>query len=233
MLWKGPLDKAIAKIEATKVLVRSLSLSTRILFVNVFIVSLFSYIALFFVLPKAIWGQFRAAVLKVFPFNGTAYPYEALVCGKQIFSIKPPLKDVWAFNVSLLAVRSRLFTNTSGNYHTLPYIKLAKNNMFIKDHRDAAAVDFWRSRHLPDGRLLPPSPPTSSEVYKVLVEDVYLEDALSHCNNKLQNFLGNSTGPPPPLPSPFPSIATTLRKFPGVSRKFLMPLSTSFFITWP
>jgi len=129
MIWDGPLQKATVKVEANKILLRSFSLSTRILFANVFIVSLFSYIALFFVLPTDIWKQIKAAILKFFPFNGTAYPYGALVCGKQIFSIKPALKDVWAFNVSLLAVRSDFFFNVSANYHTLPHVNL-RNNMF-------------------------------------------------------------------------------------------------------
>ena len=182
----------------------------RILFVNVFIVSLFSYIALFFVLPTAIWTRIRGAILTLFPFNGTAYPYEALVCGKQIFAVKPALKDVWAFNVSLLAVRSKYFSNTSAKYQDLPCIDL-KNSMLIKHHRDAAAVDFWRSRHLPDGTLVPPSPPTSSEAYKILVEDVYLDGAVTHCNGKLGRFLQKSFGPsPPPSPHSQPSQTSTL-----------------------
>ena len=82
MLWKNPIDKALAKIKSCKTLVRSFPLSLRIVFVNVFIVSLFSYIGLFFVLPTPLWKKVRAAILTLFPYNGTAYPYEALVCGK-------------------------------------------------------------------------------------------------------------------------------------------------------
>ena len=94
MLWKGPVGKALAKVQAGKTLVRSFSLSLQIVFTNVFIVSFFSYIGLFFVLPTTIWKKVRAAVLTLFPFNGTAYSYEALVCGKQIFCITPALRDV-------------------------------------------------------------------------------------------------------------------------------------------
>ena len=107
-LWAGPIKKALARISASKSLVRSLSVSMRILYVNVFIVSIFSYIGLFFVLPDPIWKKVRGVILTLFPFNGTAYPYESLVCGRQIFSIKPALKDIYAFNIALLAVRSRL-----------------------------------------------------------------------------------------------------------------------------
>ena len=76
---------------------------------NVFIVSLFSYIGLFFVLPHELWLVVKGLISSFFPFRGRAYSYESLVCSQQIFSVKPALKDVWAFNVSLLAVRSPLF----------------------------------------------------------------------------------------------------------------------------
>ena len=215
-LWEGPIRKARSRISTSRALVRSLSLSLRVLFVNVFIVSLFSYIALFFVLPEELWRGVRSAILSLFPFNGTAYPYEALVCGRQVFSIKPALKDVWAFNVSLLAVRSKLFTCTSNNYFLLRHYELY-GSMRISHHRNAAAVDFWRSRHLPDGTLIPLSPPTSAEAYKVIVEDVYLEDAVKHCHQKLANFLKKSFGPSslPPFSSQKPCL------FDGISGSLL------------
>ena len=191
-IWSVPLNKASTKISSCLPLLRSLPLSSRILYINVFIVSLFSYISLFFILPTDLWKPFTNLVRKIFPFNGGAFSYSSLVCANKIFSVKPGLKDVWAFNVSLLAVRSPLFTSLSTNYNDLPSINL-KYNLFIKDHRDAAAVDFWRSRHLPDGTLVPPSPPTSSEVYKILVNDVYLEEAVNHCSKKIHGL----SSPPP------------------------------------
>ena len=42
MLWKGPVGKALAKVQACKTLVRSFPLSLRVVFTNVFIVSFFS-----------------------------------------------------------------------------------------------------------------------------------------------------------------------------------------------
>jgi hypothetical protein len=155
-VWSSPMSKALARLKANKNLIHSLSLSTRFLFINVFIVSLFSYHALFFIFPTDLWKKIKEAIAKtVVPFNGGAFTYSSLVCAKKLFSVKSPLKDVWAFNVSLLAVRSKFFSPTY-NYHQLPYVK-TKNNMHISDHRDAAAVGFWRSRHLPDGTLVPPN----------------------------------------------------------------------------
>jgi len=198
-VWEGPVSKAVSKINTNLTLLRSLSLSSRILYVNVFIVSLFSYISLFFILPPDLWSVVKETIRKVFPFNGGAYTYTSLVCAKQLFRVRPALKDVWAFNLSLLAVRSPYFRNLTNNYFNLPKLD-PLFNMFIKDHRDIAAIDFWRASHLPDGRLVPPSPPTSSEAYKLIVEDVYLDDAVEHVGKKIHTFLTTNqpTAPPPP-----------------------------------
>jgi hypothetical protein len=70
------------------------------LYMNVFIVPLFSYIALFFILPKALWERIRGIIHRFFPFNGGAYFADSLVCSNLFFGVKPALKDVWAFNIS-------------------------------------------------------------------------------------------------------------------------------------
>jgi hypothetical protein len=101
------VGKALNRIKNAKNAVKPLSLSNRILYVNIFIISLFSYVGLFFVLPAEIWSTIKGAIAKlVTPFNGGAYTYESLICAKALFGMKPALKDVWAFNISLLAVRS-------------------------------------------------------------------------------------------------------------------------------
>ena len=173
-LWAGPTAKAEARLKANKILLSSLSLSTRMLFMNVFIIPLFSYIALFFILPESLWKVIRGMIHRYFPYNGGAYFADELVCSKFFYGVKPPLKDVWAFNISLLAVRSKFFPDCGILYKDLPLINIV-GNMFITDHQDCAAVDFWMFSHSEEGRLIPPTPPTSSEVYKVLVEGVFME----------------------------------------------------------
>ena len=69
-LWAGPTAKAEARLKTNKSLITSLSLSTRMLYMNVFIIPLFSYIALFFVLPPALWRRIRALIHRFFAFNG-------------------------------------------------------------------------------------------------------------------------------------------------------------------
>jgi len=146
-IWSVPLNKALSILHASRVFIKSLSLPNRILFVNVFIVSLFSYIGLFFVLPTGIWKTIKNAISKaIIPFNGGGFSYSSVVCAKSLFNINNALKDVWAFVVSLLAVRSP-FISSSSNYFDLPFVNLTFTKL-ISRHRDAAAIDFWRSRHL-------------------------------------------------------------------------------------
>ena len=150
-IWDIPLQKALARIRSARSFVRSLPLTKRILFVNVFIVSIFSYVGLFFVLPTGIWRKIRLEIAKlVIPFNGSGFTYESLVCADVVYNIKPALKDVWAFNISLLASRS-CFISSAIRYHDLPRIDIRYSKL-ISCHRNAAAVDFWRGWD-------PPSPP--------------------------------------------------------------------------
>lgn len=198
-IFCGPVTKALARIQKHKNTVQTLSVPMRVLFANVFIISLFSYHSLFFVLPPEYWTTIKAAIAKlVTPFNGGAYSYETLVCSHSLFSLNPALKDVWAYNVSLLAVRSP-FISADCNYNDLPAIKL-KLTRRICLHRDAAAIDFWRGRHLADGTLTPLPSRSSTLVYQSIIEDVYFEEASQHCANKLTNFLTRYQRAPSLLP---------------------------------
>ena len=197
-IWSEPVGKALNRIKSARNAVKALSLSNRILYVNIFIISLFSYVGLFYVLPAETWLTIKGAISKlVTPFNGGAYTYESLICAKAIFAMKPALKDVWAFNISLLAVRSPLIESKL-NYNDLPTIDLTFTKIIMR-HRDAAAVDFWRSRHLPDGTLVPIPALTSAAVYNIVILDVYHDKAARHCAAKLHKAAAPSS---PALPSP-------------------------------
>ena len=153
-IWEAPLKKALERITRARPYIRPLSLSDRVLYINIFIVSIFSYVGLFYIMPTEIWQTVRRAIsLLVIPFNGGAFSYSSLVCGNHIFGLKIPLKDPWAFNIFLLASRSSLISSDL-NYNDL-VSPIIINSRLIHKHRDAAAVDFWRGRHLPDGTLVP------------------------------------------------------------------------------
>ena len=207
-LWKAPLTKAQERIKQCAPTVKKMPLRYRVSFINCFVVSIFSYISLFFVLPSENWKSIKNLISKaIIPFNGGAFTYDTLTCGNTLYHIKPALRDVWAANVALLSVRSSYF-NPFLNYHSLPAIDL-RFNMHISDHRDAAAVDLWRSRHLPDGKLLPITPPTSPTTYKIFVEDVFLDKASYSLGSKISSFLFLHPSPLFPAPFPAPSFFTS------------------------
>ena len=78
-IWSGPMEKALNRIKSAKNALKMLSLSNRILYVNIFIISLFAYVGLFYVLPAEMWSQIKSGIAKLItPFNGGAYTYETL-----------------------------------------------------------------------------------------------------------------------------------------------------------
>ena len=199
-IFESPYNKAVARITACRPVVKSLPISGRILFVNTFVISLFSYHSLFFIIPKEYYVSIKSLVSKlVTPFNGGAYTYDSLLCLNSMFSIRPALKDLWAFNVSLLAARSP-FISTTVKYDTLPGISLVWSK-FISEHRDASAIDFWGGRHLDDNTLTPLPNCDSTSIYQALVEDNYLPKAVDLCGAKIAKFVSlnfpDSPAPPP------------------------------------
>ncbi len=212
-IWSVPMNKALHKLNSSRLFIKSLSLANRILFVNVFIISLFAYVGLFFVLPTTLWNIIRRAISKaIIPFNGGAFSYYSLVCAKELFSLRVALKDVWAFGLSLLAVRSPLFS-TSSNYFDLPRINL-RSTKRISLHRDAAAVDFWRGHHNEEGSLLHLPKPVSSAIYKIIIHDVFYDEALSHCDIKLRRYFLASP-PSTPIMSIIASNMATVSSAPS------------------
>src|SRR5947209_4596910 len=157
---------------------------------------------LFFLLPREYYTQLVTCIRRlVIPFNGAGLTYGSLVCASSLWHTRPALKDLLAFNVSLLAVRSPLIHSTA-NFNSLPLIRV-NYTKFISDYRDAAAVDFWNGRHLPDGTLTPLSSVTSSAVYKAVVFDTFHDSAFEHSALKIATFLN-----PPACPCPPDSVPT-------------------------
>jgi len=91
-IFAKPLDKALKRLIGM----------SRFLYVNTFIVSIFSYHMLFF--QKNTTQLVTAIRRLVIPFHGAGFSYISMVCAGSLWHVRPVLKDPWAFNVSLLAV---------------------------------------------------------------------------------------------------------------------------------
>jgi hypothetical protein len=138
---------------------------------NVYLLSLFSYLACFFCIPKEILDEvnlfFRSFCV---PLGGRGVHLPAFFCLENQFFVNPPLKDLWCYNVALLASRSPLISMT-GTFSSIPPVSL-RNCMHIFDHRNAAAKDFWLFSSRND-ILEPPSNLSSSKLYKILIEKYF------------------------------------------------------------
>ena len=94
-IFAKPLEKALKRLAAHRNVVRRLSLTNRILYVNTFIVSIFSYHMLFFLLLREYYSQLVTCIRRlVIPFNGTGLTYGSLVCASSLWHPRPALKDL-------------------------------------------------------------------------------------------------------------------------------------------
>ena len=89
-IWAGPVNKALSRINSAHNFIKALSFPNRVLYINVFIISLFSYVGLFFVIPPDIWRPLKNAISRIIiPFNGGAFTYESAVCSEALFGLRP------------------------------------------------------------------------------------------------------------------------------------------------
>lgn len=81
------------------------TLQNRILIFNTYLLTLFSYISKFYILPHRELGDKIRLIIqrKIVSFNGGAYKYIHLITPSKNFGFAKPLRDLWATNVATLA----------------------------------------------------------------------------------------------------------------------------------
>ena len=118
-IYKGPFLKGTGRLGRYHTVLRKMTLSMRIVVVNVFVMSLFSYLANFYPFPYpdrgavagSLFGIFMHAVRRaVLAFNGTAAKYHRLVMSRKRFGASVPLelRDLWAMVTATLAAKHDL-----------------------------------------------------------------------------------------------------------------------------
>lgn len=92
-IFASPTTKALARIALYRPILAALPLDKKILLINTFIVSLFSYHFLFFVLPTDLYTPLKEAIrLSVTPFHGGAFSYSSLIFLTSPSGLSPPSK---------------------------------------------------------------------------------------------------------------------------------------------
>ena len=77
----------------------------RIVVYNVFLIPILMYLAQFFIIPDSYYKEIKThAHQAIVGFRGTAFAYGHLVAPRgDTLSLSTPLRDVWAWNLTLLA----------------------------------------------------------------------------------------------------------------------------------
>jgi ribonuclease HI len=108
-IYAVAFDKYQERLRSVLPAMRTMTPSRRTLVINIFLTSLFSYIAPFHAIPntgKVSLTTVRSITAKaVISFGGTAFQYNHLTAPTSQFGLSYPLKDLWAYSVVTLAVQ--------------------------------------------------------------------------------------------------------------------------------
>jgi ribonuclease HI len=155
-LYEPILAKAQARLASYRPVLRRLTLYKKVLVVNTFVTTLFSYLYQFFIIPKEVRENYdRAVTGAVIPYAGKGYILEHLYAPTTLGGLKQPLKDLWALNMQAL-VRQRGFGHihssedlssiAHGEWDTQAKPKwIWSSSMRIRFHEDNATHDYLNS----------------------------------------------------------------------------------------
>ena len=113
-IFAGPFVKATGRLNKFHMVLRGMSIAMRIVVVNVFVISVFSYLANYYPFPfpdvgaiaGSLYGKFMAAVRRaVLPFNGCAAKYHHLIMPRSRFGAAVQLRDLWAMVTATLGAK--------------------------------------------------------------------------------------------------------------------------------
>ena len=152
-IFSPAVIKAVGRLMRYHVVLRSMSYAKRVITVNVFILSLFSYLIAFFPFPYcaarykgSLHHTFeRALVRAIVPFHGTGFKYCHIVMPSTRCSPGPAVKDLWAWSLATLAAKGDMaglhgtprcsLVNSDGS------TKLGRQTMIITKNYANAAGD--------------------------------------------------------------------------------------------
>ena len=154
-IFEEAMDKFRIRTNSYRPYMAALSMQTKIIIANVFLLSVFSYLIQYFIIPKTVWKEARNLIHRlIVPFNGSAIAYVHLTTPKHCFGFHQPLRDLWATGLARLASLSPMLTAHNNSYIAAstkrPYLsEPGWRTLLIEDHRDAAALEylnFYRQR---------------------------------------------------------------------------------------
>ena len=171
LVFESPLKKLATRARLYAPILKSLPLHLRIVTVNVFLFSLFSYHGQFYMPGSAVTDKYNSIIGPlVGPFRGTALALVHLFAGPKsgLYGLRSPLKNLWAWSIATLAGKFDLPSLHSTSALSLPGFEELEDpgwlSMRVSLHIAGSARDmanhFLRT---PAGLIdTPPSPGPSS-----------------------------------------------------------------------
>ena len=110
LIYEKAMKKFRKRFAAYRPLFKKLPIHKRTLLANVLLLTLFSYVGQFYVMPPSVYNEAKESLRKaVIPFAGGAFAYaHAVNVDANSIRLATPLKDIWALNMTWLATKTAL-----------------------------------------------------------------------------------------------------------------------------
>jgi ribonuclease HI len=154
--YRPVLNTAKRRLNTYKHVLKSMPLSIRILIVNVFVTSLFSYKIEFMLVPFPIYWEYRNLVTQaIVPYHGKGFLYEHLTVPFQLMGMKLHLVDLWVCSMYRQILKS-CFRTLPNLGDSLPWPLNTKDESqgihyyspFFSDNPNLAVMEFLGSNFL-------------------------------------------------------------------------------------
>ena len=196
LVFEKTLTKLSHRARLYAPIIKALPLHHKIVAVNIFLLSLFSYLIQFYIPGSIVTDRYNSIVGPIVgPFRGTALGLVHLFASPRagLYGLHTPLKNLWAWSLSTLANKYDLPSLHHTSDYTLPGFAILEDprweSMRIPVHIAGAARDlanhFLRnsegvivSNHLP-----PDCPETRTKLYHLAIE-LELSPVILHPTNK-------------------------------------------------
>ena len=167
-IYRAPMTAFIKRLNAMHPALLTTPPHQRIIIINTLLISLFSYLIEFFIIPYPIVTKINSLCsAAVGPFKGKALTYLHLSAHADDFGPKQPLRDLWSASIARIASQFDL-DSYNGAQEALPEPSKAHltggglSSMLIEEHIATAAYEYlndWAPRD--DDDLISTNLPTN------------------------------------------------------------------------
>ena len=146
-IYANALKKFTDRLLKFGSLLKRCSLEKRIIIFNVFLLPIFSYLIQFYIVPPVVYNKVKELCRRsIIPFNGGAFAYAHLTTPyTNEGGFTRPLRDLWAANMTALAVKTDLTASHGLKYaHFEGYDHVNDDKWGVEDEFASMRIDEHR-----------------------------------------------------------------------------------------